>query len=167
MRDQQSSAAHFPVPQLDQRRKQRFWSQVAKEAGACWTWTGGTDPEGYGVFHYSPRVALRAHRVAWRLAKNADPGAFLVCHQCDNPSCVRPSHLFLGTTLDNQLDSKKKGRNARGERHGRTRLSTQQVKDIRALSANGRAHKLLALDFNVTDTTISNIVRRKTWKYVE
>lgn len=90
----------------------RFAEHVRIADGdACWEWTAGADQNGYGHFNMSPqRRRERAHRVAWELAHGPIPGGMMVCHHCDNPSCVRVSHLFLGTHEDNMRDRQAKGR---------------------------------------------------------
>ena len=88
---------------------ERFWSRVDK-ANDCWVWTGAKTPKGYGKI-YSNSKCVYTHRVSWELAnENVIPEGIEVCHHCDNPSCVRPEHLFLGTSKDNRLDSMNKGR---------------------------------------------------------
>lgn len=93
---------------------ERFWEKVAK-AGPddCWLWTDFCDRDGYGRFRHSPWRTMRAHRIAWMLANGVqiDAGIF-VCHTCDNPSCVNPAHLWLGTCGDNARDMAAKGRAA-------------------------------------------------------
>lgn len=88
--------------------EQRFWNKVQKTDG-CWIWTGYRNKAGYGMFMMPDRVHL-AHRVAWMFAYGAIPEGMQVCHHCDNPACVRPDMLFLGTNADNQRDSVRKGR---------------------------------------------------------
>lgn len=95
---------------------ERFWSKVEKTE-SCWIWVGSKSVKGYGQIQRGPRKdarPLQAHRVSWQLAYGSDPGEMLVLHKCDNPSCVRPSHLFLGTPHDNSMDMRSKKR-SRGQ----------------------------------------------------
>ncbi len=91
---------------------ERFWSKVVKTDDGCWGWNGATTPFGYGRMTAGSRGAglLRAHRVSWELHYGPIPAGLLVLHHCDNPPCVRPNHLFLGTMLDNSRDAVAKGR---------------------------------------------------------
>src|SRR2546429_469655 len=112
----------------------RFWAQVEiRGPEDCWSWVGGKFQSGYGYFRYS-RKLLRAHRVAWLIAKGEIPDELNVLHSCDHPACVNPNHLFLGTDADNMNDKVAKGRARgakRGEMHHKARLTTGQVAEIR------------------------------------
>lgn len=96
------------MPSMQESRIQGFWS-LTRPKGKCLEWAGKKDPNGYGTFYFSGEN-YRAHRISFWLANKSDPGAYQVCHSCDNPWCVEPNHLFLGTASDNLKDCVAKGR---------------------------------------------------------
>lgn len=91
--------------------KSRFWSKVQKSDG-CWIWTGGSTPSGYGCIYFNGKQQ-RAHRVVLMMQGIEIPAGACVMHKCDNPACVRPDHLRIGTVKDNNWDAISKGRNPR------------------------------------------------------
>lgn len=140
----------------------RFWRKVNKTE-TCWLWTGSTT-DGYGMIGTENSRAVRgAHRVSWELAHGPIPAGLCVLHRCDVRACVRPDHLFLGTRDDNMRDRNQKGRQAQHERHGKARLSAEEVAEIRKKSAAGATQRALASSYGVGKGTIQHIVSDKTW----
>ena len=96
----------------------RFWGKVKKRSSGCWEWQAGRDGSGYGLFwHPERKKNVGAHRVAYELANGVPPGNMFVLHSCDNPLCVNPDHLSLGTLQDNVDDMVAKNRQAKGSRN--------------------------------------------------
>lgn len=148
--------------------EERFWSKVEKTNG-CWLWKGATS-KGYGRLGIGHKMTS-AHRFSWELRNGLIPSGQQVLHKCDIRRCVNPDHLFLGTQDDNMKDCASKGRTDRtkkvkGQQHPSARLTSEQVLEIRALSASGALQRELALRFGVVQTLISKIVRREGWKHV-
>lgn len=145
---------------------ERFWSKVDKTGGpdACWPWKAALSPSGYGVFGTAPD---RAHRVAFELANGVklEKGE-LVMHTCDNPPCCNDRHLRAGTPAENMADKVAKGREARGEHVGTSKLTTTDIVAIRLRAARGEIQARLAEAFGVSQTSISYIVKRRTWAHV-
>jgi DNA-binding CsgD family transcriptional regulator len=142
-----------------------FWSRVDKSGGeeACWLWTAGRHPDGYGRVMWRG-VARNAHRVAYEIATGVELEGGEVCHKCDNPQCVNPAHLFLGTHRDNIADMFRKGRSVapRGAANHRTKLTDQQVAEIRELWANGGVTQpQIARKYGITREYVSMLVRHK------
>jgi predicted XRE-type DNA-binding protein len=145
---------------------QRFWSKVAFTANEkrCWQWNGWLNKNSYGGIFIDGKNRI-ASRIAWELTYGQIPNDLNVLHTCDNPSCCNPSHLFLGTILDNNRDKVNKGRQDRGEKHGRHKLTNSQVVEIRQLYSNGNiGQREIADKMNISVATVSRIVNRKLWK---
>jgi len=149
--------------------EKRFWMRVEKHEG-CWRWTGMLSWNGYGRFMLteSGRRREAAHRVSWRIHYGNIPSGMSVLHRCDNPCCVNPAHLFLGTAADNAADKVAKGRQARRASHGRTKLSEADVAKIRWYLERGLDTQVaIGRLFGVSNQVIYGIKHGKTWKSAE
>lgn len=149
--------------------RRRFWSKVDRGPG-CWLWRGARDPNGYGRVSKRIYGESLAHRVSWTLSKGSHEGLF-VLHKCDNPSCVNPGHLFLGTQKDNVLDMVRKKRGVRpphycGSRNNSAKLTERQVIEIRRLVATGETYTSVAEAFGTSRQNIRLIHRRIHWRHI-
>jgi hypothetical protein len=149
---------------------ERFEEKVDRSSGVCWLWTSAIGTRGYGIFWVGGgRGSAFAHRFAFEMANPGVPmlpGA-LVMHSCDNPRCVNPAHLSLGSNSDNLMDASAKGRIARGERNGGGKKLTElQVRDILSSRAYLGCNKA-AEKHGVSTQTIKAIRRGRIWKHVQ
>lgn len=155
---------------LTTEQEARFWAQVQKQADdGCWEWQGAKSTQmGYGAMSLGERGSVQyTHRLSWQLAKGPIPAGLCVLHRCDNPPCVRPDHLFLGTRRDNMADKVEKGRQHRGEQTGGAVLVEAQVVEILTAYATGEFPILgLAGEYGVEEATIRAIVNGQTWAHV-
>lgn len=159
--------------------EERFWAKVRKgEPDECWEWQAGKCPFGYGFF-FDGVGDRRAHRYSWVLQNGPIEGGLFVLHRCDNPPCVNPRHLFLGTHQDNSDDKMAKGRGghpsgdltppetrARGERHGRARITSADAAEIRGLYRDGATPTSLSKRYGLGRSTINHILKGHTWVHV-
>jgi hypothetical protein len=136
------------------------WDVVDK-SGECWVWTGTIEACGYGI-----RGGRRAHRWAWEVVNGPIPDGLKVCHRCDNPPCVNPGHLFLGTPAENSRDMVLKGRSGRGERNSQATLTPEIVLAIRAARDSGAQYPRIAETFGVSKGTAHDIVNRRRWAHI-
>jgi len=140
----------------------RFLAFV-KPANGCLEWTGSRVKTGYGTF--SNNGTIRAHRFIYEFLNGKQPPGICICHKCDNPPCVNPDHLFLATQLENIKDRVNKGRSSRGETHPHSKLTPNDVLEIRSnYIPNVVSMRKLAKKYGVTCTTIMCVLNRKTWK---
>lgn len=144
---------------------QRFWQKVIKGDG-CWEWQGCKQSHGYGQIRIDHKSKL-SHRVSWEMVNGPIPDGLHVLHKCDNPACVRPDHLFLGTHEENMEDRKRKGRTTCGEQYEHAKLTTADVIEIRQLYISGLTQRELSERFGVNRRHISRIVNRQRWSQVK
>lgn len=147
--------------------RDRFATKYVVGQDGCWEWTAALDHWGYGHIHTGSEIdgnrrMEKAHRVSWKLHRGPVAEDLCVLHHCDNPRCVNPDHLFLGTHADNTEDKKKKGREARGERHGRAKLSDEQVREIRALEGV-KSRREIAEIYGISSSTVTHILLGIIW----
>jgi hypothetical protein len=134
----------------------------------CHIFMGSRDPRGYGQvwLRSDPNVLLRTHRVAYEYAHGPIPNGAFVLHSCDRPPCCNPEHLRIGTIADNMRDALDRDRVLRGERHQDARFTTEDVRAMRRMRANGQTFTAIAEQFGTMRTTVSNICHRYTWKHI-
>jgi hypothetical protein len=192
------------MPTQSTRKKRpaedRFFAKVDKngpipehcpELGPCWIWTGALSHNGYGFFKVHPKM-LKAHRWSYEYHVGPIPDGLLVCHECDNPQCVNPAHLYTGTQKNNLADMTERGRapdhavnahfldkgravlaehperRARGEGHGKAKLIADDVREIRALAkARTLTRAQIAARFSVSEICVYMILNGRTWRHVE
>lgn len=149
--------AHRKAGTLDQFNKvqpaEAFLRRVQKSDG-CWLWMGSRNAYGYGIFLMPGERAVRAHRYAYELWKGKIADGHVVMHICDNPPCVNPDHLDVGTKLDNNRDAAIKGHTKSGVRHWNVRLTPDQVAAIRD---DPRTHHAVAVQYGIAQSTVSRI----------
>lgn len=143
--------------------EERFWSKVNK-TDTCWLWVGAKDNNGYGAIRVNSKN-INAHRFSYQILKGRIGNGLFVCHSCDNPSCVNPEHLFLGTNYDNVQDMVKKMRNTLGEKNGMSFLSAEDVTKIRTIKDKYSRRELASM-FSIGESTLSQIINYKRWKHI-
>lgn len=151
-------------------------NSAANSQSGCWDWVKGKNKDGYGKVKYAQRD-LSAHRAAWLAFRGPIAPGMLVCHKCDNPSCVNPDHLFLGSPQDNMDDKMAKGRWRGGPQfwekgkcgavHHNAKLDERKVVQVLAMFREGRAAVDIAKQFGVSDTVVIRIRENKAWKHVQ
>mgnify|MGYP001601051816 CR=1 FL=1 len=142
----------------------RFWPNI-KKTPSCWLWQGDKYKQGYGrIGQGGHSRKILAHRLSWEIHNGPIPRDICVLHHCDNPPCVNPDHLWLGSIKDNHRDMRAKLRHAFGERHGRAKLNEQKIIKIKKMLKAGVTHKVIAGRFRVSRSVITQIALKKTWR---
>lgn len=152
---------------VNKNQTARFIDKIRRGTSEeCWEWTASKTSFGYGKLLVDGKL-VGAHRLAFELWQGAIPAGLSVLHSCDNPSCVNPNHLFLGTQKDNIQDCIAKRRlcPGAGVRHARSSFTEKQILEIREL-AQHISHRELARRMGVSSQCIDSIVRRRTWKHL-
>ena len=143
-------------------RWNKFWSCVDKGPG-CWKWNAAHTSAGYGQIRIEGKTVY-THRVVWEMGHGSIPNKQYICHTCDTPACVRPSHLFIGTQKDNMQDASRKGRTPRGELCGTSKLTVAEVKQIRI--STGTVIEV-SKQYNINPSTVSKIRLKQRWKHIK
>lgn len=154
------------MPIHDDSTIARFWRKVdIRGPNECWAWLAGRNRKGYGVVSAKPGQSRLSHVRSFLISVGAT-GGFFVLHKCDNPRCVNPKHLFLGTNRDNMEDMREKGRSRRGSKHHNAKLQEESVLEIRQLLNSGRTGASVAAQYGVSVMTISFIKTRRRWGWL-
>lgn len=134
----------------------RFMRYVSQSETGCWIWIGHKSRSGYGQIQVNRRPC-RANRVAYELFIGPIPEGLQICHRCDIPACVNPSHLFAGTGAENQRDSCLKARRCR-------KLTPDKV---RAIRADPRMHTVIAAEYGIASSYVCNLKKRNSWRHLD
>ncbi len=144
-------------------RPSDIWARIVK--AECWLWQGSTDADGYGVISIAGAMR-KASRLAWEQTHGPIPGGASVLHTCDVRACIRPAHLFLGTSADNSRDMVSKCRQMRGVDQPKAKLTEADVAEIRRLGSAGASQRAIAAQFGISQPNVGFICRRETWRHV-
>ncbi len=150
----------------------RFWSKVNVGSSTdCWEWTGAKTGFGYGHMTISGQKQIYAHRLSYAIHNGSISAGLHVCHSCDNPKCVNPAHLWLGTHAENMKDRNRKGRTnpPRGDKSASAKLTEADVIDIRERAKIRKLGDInsMAKEFGVTRGTIYTVIARLTWTHID
>lgn len=173
---------YYILKDMNNKTLERFWAKVDKTT-TCWVWKASKRNKGYGAFIYPSSngdiIQGRAHRFVWEIYNGTIPIGLCVLHKCDNPACVNPEHLFLGTKKDNNKDMCQKGRHRsgtsktslaeckykRGEQHHAAKLRQKDVREMRKLYAiGGWSYSKLANRFDVVISCAYKIINKLAWR---
>lgn len=153
---------------LCESHEARFFSKVRKEESGCWVWTGHRYPKGYGAYKAPGGRLVSAHRASYEMHNGPVPAGVVVCHRCDNPPCVNPNHLWLGTAAENNADRDAKGRQVapKGSRHGMASITDETAREIRAACASGEPQVKIAKRLSVSKYVVNSIATGRNWTHI-
>lgn len=144
------------------QQRLEYYTDRSGGPDACWKWMASCTKERYGKIFFERRLHL-AHRKWWEVTNGPIPHGMYLCHKCDNPICVNPGHMFVGTPRDNAQDMIRKLRGPQGERQGAAKLTSADIERIRT---DSRPQSAIAADYGVSQSNISCIKRRQTWTHI-
>ena len=170
------------IPQLTKEQVDRFWAKVKIQPSGCWEWQASLDGRGYGQW-VQGNQSFRAHRLAHALYYLTNLTGLVLRHICDNKLCVSPYHTIPGSHSDNARDAYERGLREKkdrsnivryrsspktnfGDNHHRSKLTAEQVREIREQYENGEAQRTLAAKFSISRSVINQIIQRDTWKHI-
>jgi len=155
---------------VPERVVERLKSGVLEDkSSGCWVWQGAVEKDGYGVVYFREYGKFRkvlAHRLSFEIHHHLIPDGKCVCHSCDLPACINPDHLWLGSHGENHADRDQKGRQAKGQQHGRSKLTDSDVLQIYKLLRTGYSAYAISKRFPISHTQAWEISRGKAWAHL-
>lgn len=145
---------------------ERIWAGIKVDANGCWNWQKLLSPTGYALIGHEG-FTWRGHRLTYTLFRGPIPEGLQACHRCDNPKCINPAHIFLGTTKDNLVDAAKKNRTAHSERNSKAKLTSEQVVEICQRYENGERVRDLVAVFGVSKSMVYYVLGGEYWTRTE
>ncbi len=153
---------------MGQRLIDRFNAKYQKDESGCWIWIASCAGMGYGQIKLpGERRQIYAHRLSYLIHKGPLPEGKHICHTCDNPKCVNPDHLFVGTSQDNHDDMTKKKRHTYGQRSATAKITEEQARQVLGMVGLGIKQNVIAKTFGLSQVQISRIKLGKRWKHLQ